>query len=58
MVRTESQHLQMSEWSTTEIYLSHRQDLSKRTNENKIVSNDTCIVDVNQHQSKDQKNQQ
>jgi hypothetical protein len=51
-----SQHLQVSVWSATETYLSDCQDLSKRTTENKIVSNDTCIVDVNQHDSNDQKN--
>ena len=51
-----SQHLQMSEWPRLETYLSHRQDLSERANESKIVSNDGCIIDVNQHHSNDQNN--
>jgi hypothetical protein len=51
-----SQYLQRSEWSTTETSLSHLQDLSKRTNGNKIVPNDTSTVNVNQHHPTDQKN--
>jgi len=50
-----SQWLQMSEWSTTQTYPSYRQDLSKRANDNKIVSYDTCNVDVNQHSSNNRK---
>jgi len=50
-----SQWLQMSDWSTTQTYPSHRQDLSKRTNDNNIVAFDTCTIDVNQHHSNDQK---
>ncbi|CAF1154400.1 unnamed protein product [Rotaria sordida] len=51
-----SQTLQMSDWSTTETYPSHHQDLSKGTNENKIVPNDAWVADVNQHHSNDQSN--
>ncbi|CAF1113662.1 unnamed protein product, partial [Rotaria sordida] len=46
----------MSDWSTTETHLSHHQSLSKGTNENKIVPNDSWVVDVNQHHSNDQNN--
>ncbi len=51
-----SEHLQMSEWTTTTgAYLSHRQDLSKE-NGNRIISNETCVVDVNQRHTSDQNN--
>ena len=51
-----SQHIRMSEWSTTETDPPHRQDLSNRANENKIISNDTSPAVVNQHDSNDLKN--
>jgi hypothetical protein len=51
-----SQSLQRSVWSLTQTYSSHHQDLSKRTNENKIVSYDTRIVNDDQHFTNDQKN--
>ncbi|CAF1223307.1 unnamed protein product [Adineta steineri] len=51
-----SQHIQMNAWATANTDLSNRHDLSKSTNGNKTVSNDSGIVDGNQNHSNDQNN--
>ncbi|CAF3849788.1 unnamed protein product [Adineta steineri] len=51
-----SQHIKMSTWATTDTDLSNRHDLSKSTNDNKTVSNNSGMIDGHQNHSNDQNN--